>query len=68
MQRGFDAILRDYPTTWNLNAYARFACMAQDRATTRQAIQQIGDDIILSAWDDKDEPDWCRTWSGAGKA
>jgi hypothetical protein len=63
MKKGFARILEIYPGEWNLNAYARFACLAQVKQTTREALEQLGSAIIVEAWDDKAMPSWCREWS-----
>jgi hypothetical protein len=48
MKAGFDDMVARYPDKWNLSAYARFACMAGDRATTRELLDRIGADAMSS--------------------
>jgi hypothetical protein len=41
MRQGFRDILRVYPDNWNINAFAFYACMAEDWPTYLQAAQQM---------------------------
>ena len=51
MKQGFDDLTNRFPSMWNLNAYARFACDAGDRATYLTLRKRIGDDgIDERAW------------------
>ncbi|MFS8064160.1 MAG: hypothetical protein ACMG5Z_06180 [Luteimonas sp.] len=49
---GFQDVLARYPDQWNLNHYAKFACLAADPKRTRELMQRI-DVPIRAAW----EPD-----------
>lgn len=42
MRGGFEDIVARYPEPWNLNKYARFACMAKDYETARTLFARIG--------------------------
>jgi hypothetical protein len=42
MKRGFERLMKDYPDLWNLNAYAKFACLAGDAPTLKPLIAKIG--------------------------
>jgi hypothetical protein len=50
MKAGFEGLIRDYPDPWNVNNYARFACMAQDWRTLERLSVRIGDKPIAMAW------------------
>lgn len=50
MKRGFERLIKDYPDPWNLNNYARFACLANDWPTVSQQLAAIGDNVIINAW------------------
>lgn len=51
MKQGFDDLTNRFPSMWNLNAYARFACDAGDRATYITLRKRIGNDgIDEKAW------------------
>jgi hypothetical protein len=60
MKAGFDGLLKRYPKSkWNLNAYAYFACRANDGATYGQLRVRIGRDLIPSAWASNYSTDVC---------
>ena len=65
MKSGFEQIVTNYPTAWNRNAFARFACSAQDKATTRKLLEELNENIVLDLWDDKQMPTWCAEWSSS---
>lgn len=50
MKAGFDDIILRYPDAWNLNNYAYFACVAGDKAKTKELIKRIGKNVIPQAW------------------
>ncbi len=50
MRDGFKAIVADYPDQWNINNYAKFACLVGDERTTREAFGLMKGDPIESAW------------------
>jgi hypothetical protein len=62
VKRGFQAMIRDYPSNWNMNNYARLACSAQDKETTREIMARL-ESIDPDAWDDRDMPAYCREWA-----
>ena len=63
MRQGFRDWLARYPSAYMLNRFARDACHAQDRATTRQVLDQIGDKPLDRAWGNQYEG--CRRWARA---
>lgn len=51
MKAGFDGLMKRYPKSkWNLNAYAHFACVANDAASYAVLRFRIGQDVIPDAW------------------
>lgn len=50
MKTGFERIVTDFPDPWNINNYAKFACLAQDRSTLLKVAEKIGDQPIEAAW------------------
>jgi hypothetical protein len=42
-------MIDDFPDPWNINNYARFACMARDWATVEQLAGRIGDKPVAMA-------------------
>ncbi len=59
MKAGFDDMIAQYPDSWNLNNYAKFACLAGDQATTRQLFKRIGNDIVAEAWESENLLQMC---------
>lgn len=51
MRRGFEDLLERHPDAWNLNHFARFACLAGDAATTGRLLRRMGGDAIPQVWD-----------------
>lgn len=51
MKAGFEGLMKRYPKSkWNLNAYAYFACRANDGSTYGALRARIGRDVIATAW------------------
>jgi hypothetical protein len=50
MKRGFEALVARYPDAWNLNHYARFACLAGDDPTAAALIEEISGRRSVDAW------------------
>lgn len=63
MRSGFEEMVELYPTAWNLNGFARFACLAQDKKTTAHLLDRIGTDTDVDAWKFSQVLDYCRQWS-----
>ena len=59
MRAGFDDMVARYPDPWNLNAYAYFACKAQDFKTMNRVLEQIGDKLLYPVWPGSDTLDEC---------
>lgn len=63
MKEGFDDVVARYPEPWNLNNYAKFACLASDKATTKGLLERIGTQAVPAAWDPPSFLQECATWS-----
>jgi hypothetical protein len=50
MKAGFEDVISRYPDGWNLNNYARFACMARDKPKTAELMKRIGTSVVNEAW------------------
>lgn len=60
MKRGFDDLIKQFPDSRrNLNAYARFACDADDRQTYNKLRKQIANAIFEDVWDAKRRHEVC---------
>ena len=60
MREGFLRITRDFPDQWNINHFAKFACMAGDADTLRSQIGKITPTPIREAWGDMQFFDRCK--------
>ena len=52
MKEGFEQMVRAYPDSWNLNNFARFACIAGDWGTMNALADRIGETPVSMAWYD----------------
>ncbi len=59
MKKGYERIMADFPDMWNLNKFARMACMALDIETNKALLAQIKDNVIEDAWGSKQRYDFC---------
>lgn len=64
MAAGIDDVLARYPDQWNINNFARFACLAEDRGKARELSARVIGAPIAEAWT-KQGPnlDECRAWA-----
>lgn len=65
MSRGIDDVLAKYPDSWNVNNFARFACLAGDQIKTKALIAQIKGPPLMDAWRDEHMFEYCKAWSAA---
>ena len=63
MKAGFEDVVARYPDAWNLNNYAKFACLAQDKQKTRELLKRIDSDIVPEAWQPEPLRGQCVEWS-----
>lgn len=64
MRQGFEDIMQHHPgSVWNLNAYAFYACMANDWPTTHRLLNQINNRPHLSIWKSKSRYTHCKQLS-----
>jgi hypothetical protein len=60
MKTGFEGLMKRYPNSfWNLNAYAAFACRANDGPTYAALRVKIGQEVIPDAWPSNYSTDVC---------
>lgn len=65
MKRGFEDMMARHPKSkWNLNNFARFACMAGDKQTFLKLRAEIGKDVFDGAWPQATSLDLCETKFG----
>jgi hypothetical protein len=64
MKAGFEQMTREYPDAWNINNFAKFACIARDQETLSALLPKIGDAPIVQAWEDEIAfYKGCRSWA-----
>ena len=65
MKSGFEDLMARHPKSkWNLNNYAKFACMAKDKKVFLALRRKIGKDVIDAAWEQKPSLDLCEVKFG----
>ncbi|AWH49590.1 hypothetical protein C1925_10740 [Stenotrophomonas sp. SAU14A_NAIMI4_5] len=63
MSQGIDDVLATYPSDWNLQNFAYFACQAKDKAKTRTLMDQIKQSIETNVWWEDEAYYACWRWS-----
>jgi hypothetical protein len=63
MKDGFEDVVARYPDAWNLNNYAKFACLAQDKPKTRELLKRADFSIVPEAWDPPSLRAECFEWA-----
>jgi len=51
MKHSFETLVQKYPDPWNLNNFAKFACIAGDAATAADLMTRIEGKVAVEAWD-----------------
>ncbi len=65
MKDGFEDLMTRHPRSkWNLNNFAKFACMANDQKTFLELRRKIGKDVIDAAWLGNTPIDLCESKFG----
>jgi hypothetical protein len=65
VRAGFEDLIRQYPAAWNMNAYARMACAAEDKVALKSILQRIGEHIDVASWDNRAHYVNCRQLAAA---
>lgn len=63
LKGGFEDMLARYPDAWNLDHFAKFACLAGDRATARDLFARLPSAPVTSTWLSESLVEECRQWS-----
>jgi len=50
MKGSFETLVTKYPHPWNLNNFAKFACIAGDAPTTADVMKRIEGNVAIDAW------------------
>lgn len=65
MKKGFEDMMARHPKSkWNLNNFAKFACVAGDKTTFSALRRQIGNDVMEEAWPGPETLDLCEAKYG----
>ncbi len=59
MKKGFEDVIARYPDVWNLNNYAKFACLARDKPKTRELLNRIQSNFVTQIWEPPALRQWC---------
>jgi len=62
MKGGFEDVIARYPDAWNLNNYAKFACLAHDKPKVRELMKRIESAIVIDAWQPQSMLQQCSDW------
>lgn len=63
MKNGFDDVIAQFPDAWNLNNYARFACLARDKETLKEVFIRMDTDFVVEAWSPASMIKACHNWA-----
>jgi len=63
MKKGIDDVLRKYPDAWNINNFAKFACLSRDRRKTGELMARIGNTPVPAAWPSRSLMRACALWA-----
>ena len=63
-QQGFELMRKNYPNSAEiLNAYARLACIAEDRPLAKKLFTEIGDKVIIYCWGERKRFTQMKHWA-----
>lgn len=63
MSKGMDDVLARYPSQWNINHFAHFACLAGDYAKALQMIRRIEGEPMTELWGGAWSYYRCKWWA-----
>jgi hypothetical protein len=63
MKNGIDDVLNKYPDSWNINNFAKFACLSKDKAKTAELIARITDAPLMAVWRTPSFFQQCKVWA-----
>lgn len=63
MSKGMDDVLARYPSQWNINHFAHFACLAGDYEKAREMIERIEHQPMMELWGGAWSYYGCKWWA-----
>jgi hypothetical protein len=63
MKKGIDDVLNKYPDSWNINNFAKFACLSKDKAKTAELMGRITDAPLGAVWGSSSFFQQCKVWA-----
>lgn len=63
MKQGIDDVLKRYPDQWNINNFALFACLANDKAKARELFTRITNPMYRVVWDSESDYQQHKAWA-----
>lgn len=62
MKKGINDVLKRFPDVWNIQNFALFACMANDKAKTAELMTRVGERPIMEIWGSPAIFRRCKDW------
>ncbi|WP_295948400.1 hypothetical protein [uncultured Xanthomonas sp.] len=62
MRAGIDDVLKVYADEWNLQNFARFACLARDREKALELIERVRGPTYTEVWKGEENFQRCKAW------
>jgi hypothetical protein len=63
MKSSIDDILSQYSEPWNINHFAKFACLAGEAKTAQDLLPRAQEQVVASVWSRDIEIDDCVSWA-----
>ena len=63
MKKGIDDVLTRYPDSWNINNFAKFACLSKDKIKTAELMARLNDGPLMSVWGTPLSFQQCKVWA-----
>ncbi len=63
MKKGMDDVLKKYPDNWNINNFAKFSCLAQDKTKAAELFARIRYPVPMEAWGPAETFRRCKLWA-----
>lgn len=61
MKKGMDDVLAQYPDGWNIGNFVKFACLAGDRAKTKELLDRMDETVSWIVWERHEDFERCQS-------